>query len=434
MTMVQTQILLYFIYGLSFYTLGITAFSHKSLKNTKNPILTHLPYLGLFALLHCIVEWIQLLSLLEIFAQPSLITTFNQLLVIFSFSILLIFGLSLHTKTSRYKFLIPSFLYAIWLLFYFFFSPSIAFSIGLGRYFISFPASLFVSYGFYKNGLISKQYQNKLLTFALYSTSFLFFCYSIFSGLLVPKSELLFAPYLNSTSFYELFSIQVEYIRTCIAFLLSISFYKVVDLSILEAEYKIQSLSTKTIEKEVKLELSQILHDGVIQNLFACGLLLEQVPMSEETNLIKSTLQGAILDIRNFIEKGKEEESSSLYVRKLQTMISSYQKGTSIQIVVEELPMSLEEYPLDLVKNLYYIVNELCSNSIKHAKATKIRIKVTGAKTKVWIEVEDNGSYIEDQKGFGLPSIAHRVTAYKGSFEITKSATGTLVKIGLEVF
>lgn len=431
MTNIQSQILLYFIYGLSFYTLGITAFTHKSLKNTENPILTHLSYLGLFALLHCIVEWIQLLSLLEIFMFPTLITTFNHLLVILSFSVLLSFGLSLHKKTTHYKIIIPILLYSLWLLSYFFLSPSLSYSIGLGRYFISFPASLLVSYGFYKNSKTSKQYNSKLLNFALYSTSFLFLIYAIFSGLFVPKSTLLLAPYLNSSIFYELTSIPVEFIRTCIAFLLSISFYKVVDLSILEAEYKIKDLSMKTVEKEIKLELSQILHDGVIQNLFACGLLLEQGPKSEETTLVQSTLQGAILDIRNFIEEGTEVESSSLYVRKLQTMMTSYQRSTSIQFTID-IPTTLEEESMDIVKNIYYIVNELCTNSIKHAKATKIGIKITKNKTKFYIEVEDNGTYVEAQKGFGLDSLAHRVSAYKGNLVITKKSTGTIVSIEME--
>jgi PAS domain S-box-containing protein len=95
----------------------------------------------------------------------------------------------------------------------------------------------------------------------------------------------------------------------------------------------------------------------------------------------------------------------------------------------------------DLNKNtqllLYRIVSELINNTIKHAKANKIEIKLEYKINNLVLEFKDDGvgfdfsEMMKNKKtGIGLKSIQSRVNSLNGKFEInTKSGEGLYIKI-----
>ena len=79
--------------------------------------------------------------------------------------------------------------------------------------------------------------------------------------------------------------------------------------------------------------------------------------------------------------------------------------------------------------NIYRIVQELFTNTLKHAQATKIRFEITQLNDEITIIYEDNGIGFdveaESHKSMGLQNIRSRVNRLHGELKIQSSANGS---------
>ena len=88
-----------------------------------------------------------------------------------------------------------------------------------------------------------------------------------------------------------------------------------------------------------------------------------------------------------------------------------------------------------LRKNLFYAIKEVLNNSLKHAQATKIDLKMKFVSSKqLQITIQDNGTGITKENifGNGLKNIRNRVESMKGIFTMkTKNGLLTTITIPL---
>ena len=109
-------------------------------------------------------------------------------------------------------------------------------------------------------------------------------------------------------------------------------------------------------------------------------------------------------------------------------------KKIDIQITTFGL---VERLPVVLEIKIYRIIQELISNILKHAKATKITIQINQFKKVINVIVQDNGigfdvEKIKEKNGMGLKSIKSRVYNLHGSIIIDSGkANGTTVTIDM---
>ena len=110
----------------------------------------------------------------------------------------------------------------------------------------------------------------------------------------------------------------------------------------------------------------------------------------------------------------------------------------SKKIDIQITTFGLEErLPVALEIKIYRIIQELVSNILKHAKATKINIQLNQFKEVINIIVQDNGIGFDEDKvkekdGMGLKSIRSRVYNLHGSIIIdTGKGSGTTVTIDI---
>ncbi len=87
--------------------------------------------------------------------------------------------------------------------------------------------------------------------------------------------------------------------------------------------------------------------------------------------------------------------------------------------------------------NIYRIVQEILSNAIKHADASRIVLQCSQNENVFYITTEDNGKgfdvrKINDAEGIGLRNIKNRVAYMKGKIDIcSKPDEGTSINIEL---
>jgi signal transduction histidine kinase len=107
--------------------------------------------------------------------------------------------------------------------------------------------------------------------------------------------------------------------------------------------------------------------------------------------------------------------------------------GVEARVVAEglvELPPSVEE-------GLYRIAQEALNNSLKHAAASLVTVRIEGGDDMVELEVTDNGrgfdpDSLQDGGGMGLPNMRERAERLGGSLAIlSEPETGATVKASI---
>jgi len=190
--------------------------------------------------------------------------------------------------------------------------------------------------------------------------------------------------------------------------------------------------------------ISKDLHDGIIQNIYAVGLSLEDIPeiLRDDPDEVERRVDRAIVslhltirDIRNFIFGLRPELlSGTTVVTGLAAIVEEFRHNSMIDV---ELHAGESEIDLDATTtaHLLGIVNEALSNVARHSGASR---------AEVWVDAEPDGSVrlrIEDNgHGFdptaagilghqGMANMRSRVATVGATMDIDSDATGTRIEI-----
>lgn len=85
---------------------------------------------------------------------------------------------------------------------------------------------------------------------------------------------------------------------------------------------------------------------------------------------------------------------------------------------------------------IYRIVQEMLTNTLKHAQATEVVLQCSENEQHFYITIEDNGVGFDTskyKKGLGLENIKNRVAYLKGIFDLESSSSGTTIDIEIPI-
>lgn len=199
------------------------------------------------------------------------------------------------------------------------------------------------------------------------------------------------------------------------------------------------------VEERERRRIAENLHDGLGQTLSLAYIKLSSIDLDTVSPEIKNTLETS----SNLINKAINESRLLTYdlsppilyelglipaLRwKLEQIENKYNLNTVILGEENEVIIK-KEYSIFV----YRIVSELIQNTIKHAKASKIVLRIKQIDEKYIFELEDDGVGIDKAKknknkisGFGLMSIRERLESFNGQFQI-KSEKGKGTKAIIE--
>jgi signal transduction histidine kinase len=195
--------------------------------------------------------------------------------------------------------------------------------------------------------------------------------------------------------------------------------------------------------------ISKDLHDGIIQNLYAVGLALEDVADElEATETEQAARVGraidsihlSIQDIRNFIFGLRPEllEDASL-VDGLAVLIDEQRHNSLIDLELEAPPQMSQPSPT-VTSHLLAIASEALSNVVRHSKASRALITVTADADGGWeIRIEDNGigfepSAVARMGHQGLANIRDRAQRIGGDVTVaSQPGDGTTLTVRVPV-
>jgi len=202
-------------------------------------------------------------------------------------------------------------------------------------------------------------------------------------------------------------------------------------------------LQEKIIESSIQAEeternrIASELHDGIVQQLVACGMftqnLAEKVEGDKELSsdvdrlynlLIKTTIQ-----TRNISHNLRSAEfvNSSLSDL-LQQLIGQLNSAGNIKFVFNNYLNYDAEYNISLKTNTYRLVQELCNNIFKHSRANRAVLTIEEIGGVIYLTVKDDGEglnyVVTDSNGLGLKNVENRIMSLGGKIEFSNVKEG----------
>ena len=192
------------------------------------------------------------------------------------------------------------------------------------------------------------------------------------------------------------------------------------------------------------------LHDGVIQSIYAVGLMLDNLGLSvdedqtEAHKLLDSAIEGlnkTIRDIRAYIlDLQPSRIPMDDLVEALERLVREFKANTLIDTEVIIEPEAVTMFENHNASSLFLIAQEALANTAKHAGATRVLLSLRCVDDDcVSFQIIDNGRGFEVGTatavlGHGLSNMEERAHQIGGEFEIaSNTGDGTTVTIRVPV-
>ncbi|TXD53963.1 MULTISPECIES: sensor histidine kinase [unclassified Polaribacter] len=207
------------------------------------------------------------------------------------------------------------------------------------------------------------------------------------------------------------------------------------------AENKINLTNKRLLVGNLENErrrLARELHDGVGPLLTTIKLYVQnKIDSGEHKESLKEMIDTTINEIRQMTNVLMPTSLDKFGIgATLHSYVENIQKSIKASIRFEDL--TKEEASLiskEQEINIFRIVQELINNSIKHSKATKIRISLTEFDNFLSLYYFDNGTGFDLKKvnlGSGIKNIKERVEIFDGTLQI-ESAKKTIIEIEMPI-
>lgn len=449
--------LVYFLYGLSFYTMGICAWLLGSQKTSAFTFVRSFKYLSYFGIAHGITEWMLMVLYMDFLPEyRALYWQLITILNILSFIFLWYFGIELtniSSETQRLNKRLPLYALLLWaiimilvVLFNNFDWPmTIRYESLISRYIIGFPASLTAAYALYKTSKLYIFHRVKSVNLQMLVMSGAFLFYGIFSGLVDLNLGFFPASIINKELLFQLTGLPVEIIRAGLALIITAMFIQIIPIFKYESEIRLSHLKENQMINAERKRLSRALHDGVLQDLFVTGLELEGTKddfildpkMIEIIDNASMRINDSMLKIRQFIS---EVSHGDFEVSDLIIKIQHISDNLSLKFGVDILVTDSIEEPLfgfvnhETLNHLFYMIQEGIINALKHSKAHKIDVLFYTSVDWIKVEISDNGNgfditQVDSNTQFGLKSLYERAELTNSRISINSDSKGTQITI-----
>jgi PAS domain S-box-containing protein len=192
--------------------------------------------------------------------------------------------------------------------------------------------------------------------------------------------------------------------------------------------------------------LARELHDSVSQALYGIGLgtyaaknLFErnQSGVAEALDYVTSLAAAGLAEMRALIFELRPE---SLEIEGLVAALGKQASALAARHRIEvetELPGE-PDLPIETKEVLYRVAQEAMHNTVKHAEAQRVHLRLDYSDTAVVLDLSDDGKGFDPSGSFpghlGLHSMRERVTQLGGTFEIESApGVGTAIHIHIPI-
>jgi signal transduction histidine kinase len=178
---------------------------------------------------------------------------------------------------------------------------------------------------------------------------------------------------------------------------------------------------------EDRARIARDLHDHVIQQVFAAGLVIQATAVSLDEPAAEKALQGVVADLDQAIKQIR------VSIFQLQPPLHGGLRAAVMGVVAEvqhalglstrvELDGPLDSVATaDLVRDVTAVVREGLTNVARHASATVVQLNVFATTNRLTVTISDDGPGLGDgTRRSGLDNLRQRAESRNGSLAIAE--------------
>jgi signal transduction histidine kinase len=470
-------LLIYLIYGLAFFTMGLALM----LESGRSPLLVErrtLWLLALFGLLHGVHEWIEIIFSLVAWLGAPFPPSFEWMRVVWlavSFTPLLLFGM--FQQRSKPAFYIGSGLlviYPIMVLVYLQLEiPDTALWLDvLSRYHIAAPAGLLAGYAFWMRSRQVASEQRPHLAGHLRWAAGGMAVYGMTQAF-VPYLDIFPANWINSQAFLATMGFPVQAVRAVMAVIVTVALLR--SIQFVEQERREQLLAaqqarldaleqvqqelvareqlrrellrhTVIAQEDERARIARELHDETAQILTAISLNLatlskfagtEAGELLERLQNLSRQMSRGIYRLVHDLRPAQLDDLGLVPALQYLTEQEEKRTGLSVQFDVQGSRRRLDP----LVETVIFrIAQEALTNVCRHAQVDQAQMKMVYSPDGVIFQVRDDGKGFDPGQelvpphGWGLAGMRERVESVGGCLTIQAAPDqGTLIEAAIPV-
>jgi signal transduction histidine kinase len=451
--------LIYFVYGLVFFVLGL-AIALQSRRHSRLLLARHLGWLAAFGLLHGLHEWGDLFIPIQQAGLPapiySMLLTLQLGLLAGSYACLFQFGVGLlRPLAPRWRWVrwVPRAVFLTWAIGTTALLTTTSISVVdwqvtsgiLARYLMGLPGAGVAAVALYTRapalitplGLTRTRRMLRLAALALGG-------YAVMSGLVVPPASFFPANQLNTRIVEDALGIPVPVYRALLGLGLTLAFIQVLEVFDLEIDHRMDAMERRQILASERDRIGRDLHDRMLQSVYAAGLVLaacrETVGARGTAGAAASldaatlALEGAVDDIRGHITELRSGPRAVNLAAGLRELPEIRALRSLADVAVEvDLPDDLT-IDADVIGHCLAVAGEALSNTARHSQARHIRLRADAGAGTIRIAVDDDGRGLPADliPGYGLRDMHERARIVAGSL-VLDSAPGHGTRVTLTV-
>ncbi|MNW31263.1 Sensor histidine kinase LiaS [compost metagenome] len=197
---------------------------------------------------------------------------------------------------------------------------------------------------------------------------------------------------------------------------------------------------------EERQRLARELHDAVSQQLFAISMTATAVGRTLDKDFDKAKRQVALIEEMSAVAQS-EMRALLLHLRPVYLEGKHLEQGLRELVKELELKVPMEiDFEMDssirLIKgvenHLFRIIQEAMSNTLRHAKATRMEIRILEREDAIRVMIRDNGIGFElderKQASYGLSTMQERISEVGGAIQfVTAPGKGTRIEMTVPV-
>jgi len=428
-----------FLHGLSFFTLSLTVF-FLQYRSRRILLARRLYWVGLFAICEALVAWYDLFA--SIVPPTSLLPAFARPVVLGAGYIFLI-ALGIQTFLPEEKLHIYGQRWLIglnvlwiggyvaaWLIWPAQHvgsnsSPVIDWGNRLAHYLLGFPGGLLAAIG-----LRRQSHQTLDATVRRRIRAYLRLV-EISAGLLGILHILLYLPTPAFLApYHDVRVMAIEWTWVLVGVGLTLGLNRALNTVQLEIERWIEGverLQALAVDRE---RIGRDLHDGIIQSIYAAGLLLESVqpvipidPMRAQAQLgrVMDNLNETIQDIRRYIFDLRSDMPDDDLQSGIKRLLRDFHINTLLETEFEVEGAPVEILSMERRRHIFQVVRETLANTARHARARWVKVVLQYDEDTLDLTISDDGVGMETlqvSKGHGLRNIRERVRLLDGTLRI----------------
>ena len=202
--------------------------------------------------------------------------------------------------------------------------------------------------------------------------------------------------------------------------------------------------SSQEIVKQERKRIARDLHDTVSQGMFASSMILSGLATNVST-LTAEELEGQLKTVEDIINDAQNDlRILLLHLRPIELEDKSLSQGLAVLLkeltdkshIQVDYQEDIGSLPTLIEANLFRIAQEFISNTLKHAKATRLEVYLYQSDGEVIFKMLDNGQGFDQEAvrdlSYGLKNIEDRVDDMAGSLTfLTSPGKGVSMTIRL---